>query len=197
MTQSPTAPPMSGTPKSALKRPATLLALLVISGISALSGLVGAIFALSGGRGLAEQYATDVINTNPEELGVNELLELTGGSGTGDVIATLKEFDMWDTLISAAQGELILKSVLLLIFVVPVLLFTLFAINGATWARVLITIFAVFSLLGHLIAAITDSQVLMTLQIMGYVGLVTAIIAIVLCWLPANGRYAKARKLAV
>ncbi|MGP4020076.1 hypothetical protein [Saccharopolyspora sp. 5N708] len=196
MTQSPTAPPMSGTPKSALKRPATLMALLVIAGISALSGLIGAIYALAGGRGLAESYATAVINSNPEELGVDELLAVTGGSGTDDVIATLKEFDMWDTLISTAHAELILKSILLLVFIVPVLLFTLLAINGATWARVLITIFAVFSLIGHLVAA-TSGPGLAMLQIMGFVGLATAIISIVLCWLPANGRYAKARKLAV
>lgn len=34
------------------------------------------------------------------------------------------------------------------------------------------------------------------LNITGFIGLPTAIIAVVLCWLPANNHYARARKLA-
>jgi hypothetical protein len=195
VTYSQTAPPQAGAP-IALKKPGTLLALVVISAISALSGLVSSIFALAGGRDLAERYATDVITNNPEELGVNELLDVTGGESAGDAIATLKEMDLWDTIVATGQAELIFKSVWLLACVVPLLLFALFAINGATWSRILITIFAVFSLLPQLIMGLSDSAELQLLQIMGFIGLGTAIVAIVLSWLPANNRYAKARKMA-
>lgn len=195
MTYTQSAPSQPGTP-TALKKPSTLLALVVISAISALSGLVSSIFAIAGGRDLAERYATDVITNNPDELGVNQLLEVTGGESAGDAIATLKEMDMWDTIVTTGQAELIFKSVWLLACVVPLLLFTLFAINGATWSRILITIFAVFSLLPQLIMGLSDSAELQLLQIMGFVGLGTAILAIVFSWLPANNRYAKARKLA-
>ncbi|WP_010693687.1 hypothetical protein [Saccharopolyspora spinosa] len=185
MTYSQTAPPATGAP-STLKKPGTLLVLVVISAISALSGLIGAIYVFAGGRGLAESYATNLVTSNPEVFDLDTVMETTGTDSAQDVIELAKSVDMWDSVVSIAH--------LLIAFAAPLLLFTLFALKGATWARVLITSFAILSLFGDLATAFGYGPQL--LNITGFVGLPTAIIAVVLCWLPANNRYAKARKLA-
>lgn len=193
MTYSQTAPPQPGAP-AALKKPGTLLALVVISAISALSGLVGAIYVFAGGRGLAESYATNLVTSNPELFDLDSVMETMGTDNAQDVVELAKSVDMWDSVVSIAHAELIFKAFLLIVFAAPLLLFTLFALKGATWARVLITIFAILSLFGGLATAFGYGPQL--LNITGFIGLPTAIIAVVLCWLPANNRYAKARKLA-
>ncbi|MDA3629670.1 hypothetical protein OU415_29870 [Saccharopolyspora sp. WRP15-2] len=192
MTYQQTAPPQAA-PVS-LKRPATLLAFVIAGAVSALSGIAAAIHMMAGGRTLAEQYATDLMNSDPASMGIDELLSVTGGESTGDAIETLKSMGFWEDVVTAASAELMLKSIVALIFVLPLLLFTLLAMKAATWARVLVTIFAVLSLLPHLILAIAVG--LPIEQGLGFVGLATAVLAIVLAWLPANGRYAKARKFA-
>ncbi|MER7015249.1 hypothetical protein ABT324_27780 [Saccharopolyspora sp. NPDC000359] len=193
MTYQQTAPPQAASP-AGLKRPGTLLAFVIAGAVSALAGIVAAIHMLSGGPGLAEQYATDLINAAPESIGVDELLALTGGESTGDAIQTLKDMGFWEDIVATASAELSLKSILALVFVVPLLLFTLLAMKAATWARVLVTIFAVLALLPHLILAISVG--LPVEQGLGFTGLATSVLAVVLAWLPANNRFAKARKLA-
>ncbi|MGW1681724.1 hypothetical protein [Saccharopolyspora sp. NPDC002376] len=192
MTYQQTAPPQLA-PVS-LKRPGTLLAFVIAGAVSALSGIAAAIHMIAGGTALAEQYATDLISADPESMGIDELLSLTGGESSGDAIETLKSMGFWDDIIAAASTEMMLKSIVVLVFVLPLLLFTLLAMNGATWARVLVTIFAVLSLLPHLILGIAVG--LPIEQGLGFLGMATAVLAIVLAWLPANGRYAKARKFA-
>ncbi|WP_190818193.1 hypothetical protein [Saccharopolyspora pogona] len=193
MTYSQTAPPATGAPGT-LKKPGTLLALVVISAISALSGLIGAIYVFAGGRGLAESYATSLVTSNPEVFDLDTVMETMGTDNAQDVVELAKSVDMWDSVVSIAHAELIFKAFLLIIFAAPLLLFTLLALKGATWARVLITVFAILSLFGGLATAFGYGPQL--LNITGFIGLPTAIIAVVLCWLPANNRYAKARKPA-
>lgn len=194
MTYQQTAPAQAATAPAGLKRPGTLLAFVIAGAVSALAGIVAAVHMLAGGDGLAEQYATDLINADPESLGIDELLAVTGGESAGDAIATLEDMGFWNEIVAAAGAELILKSVLALLFVVPLLLFTLLAMKGATWARVLVTTFAVLALLPHLILALAEG--LPVEQVLGFVGLATAVLAVVLAWLPANNRFAKARKFA-
>ncbi|MEV0053069.1 hypothetical protein AB0H34_21490 [Saccharopolyspora shandongensis] len=196
MTYSETAPPAGGAVQTALKKPATLLALVVISGISALSGLIGAIYLFAGGRDVADSYATATAIANPSVVGLDEIMETIGTENPQEAIDLAKSVDQWDTVVSIAHAGLIFKAFLLIIFAAPLLLFTLFAIKGSTWSRVLITIFAILSLIGSLVSAF-DTGGPALLNAMGYIGLATAVIAVVLCWLPANNRYAKARKLAV
>ncbi|MEV6233317.1 hypothetical protein AB0L88_36165 [Saccharopolyspora shandongensis] len=195
MTYSQTAPPADGPVQTALKKPATLLALVVISGISALSGLIGAIYLFAGGSDLADSYATDVAINNPSLVGLDTVMETMGTDNPQEAIDLAKSVDEWDTMVSLAHAGLIFKAFLLIIFAAPLLLFTLFAIKGSTWSRVLVTIFAILSLIGGLAAAFDDGGPGLV-NTMGYIGLATAVIAVVLCWLPANNRYAKARKLA-
>ncbi|MEV0696893.1 hypothetical protein AB0I53_03090 [Saccharopolyspora sp. NPDC050389] len=194
MTYPQTASSAAGPAATALKKPATLLALVVISAISALSGLIGAIYLFAGGRDVADGYATDLAINNPSLVGLDVVMETMGTNNPQEAIDLAKSVDEWDTMVSLAHAGLIFKAFLLIIFAAPLLLFTLFAIKGSTWSRVLITIFALLSLIGGLATAFDVGPAL--LNVTGYVGLATAVIAVVLCWLPANNRYAKARKLA-
>lgn len=186
MSHSQVAPPHSGSEATgrAVKRPGTLTALTAVSVLSALAAFLGAVLVFVGGKGLADQNIKDVIHDHPDVVG------LPSGTTAADIKAM--SGPLWEEMISERQGSLVARAVMALVLGVCLLIFGLCARKGATWARVLITISAVLALLPHFLifgdyepASVTAASV---------IALLTAVVAIVFCWLPANGRYAKQLK---
>ncbi|KAA5837314.1 hypothetical protein ABT337_14900 [Saccharopolyspora hirsuta] len=197
MTYPQTATPQAAAAPASLKRPGTLLALVVVGVLSAVAALIGAIYLIANADALGESMLNDVLATDPSALGLDSELEtlasLSGGEIT-DTKTALQEFGLWDTAVSTMSSAIFLKGFLVALFSAPLLLWSLLAINGAKYARILYTIFGPIALLVNL-AVLTDASPSLA-KITSGIAMAAIVLAIVLCWLPANGRYAKARKLA-
>lgn len=197
MTYPQTATPHQTAAPVGLKRPGTLLALVVVGVLSAVSALIGAIYLIANADALGETLLNDVLTSDPSSLGLDSELEtlasLSGGEIT-DVKTALQEFDMWDSVVSTMSAAVFLKGVFVVLVSLPLLLWSLLAINGAKYARILYTIFGPIALLANL-AVVVDVMPAMA-QITSGIAMAAIVLAIVLCWLPANGRFAKERKLA-
>ncbi|MFJ9850794.1 hypothetical protein [Streptomyces sp. NPDC101150] len=185
MSHSQAAPPQAGTPSTdrAGKRPGTLTALLAITVLSAVSAFVGAILVFAAGKDGAEQNIMDASKDHPDILG-------------GDTIAAIKSLGprIWDEAVSERYSTLSMRAGMAAFFGLCLLAFGLSARNGATWARVLITISSVLALFPHILIAgdYEPDPVFLT----SLVAMLSAVVAIVVSWLPPNGRYAKALQQA-
>ncbi|MBK1785704.1 hypothetical protein [Prauserella cavernicola] len=154
----------------AVNRPATLLAALVAAAVGALATIGNAIVMRTGGDDLAVEVLASALGRPPE---------LISTMAPSSVIA-----DVSDTL--STRGTMALLAG------VGLVVFALLMRKAATWSRVLVTIFAVLTgLIAGRVATDDGSTIMIVLGILGVLG---AVAAIVLTWLPANGRYAKALK---
>ncbi|MEU9113961.1 hypothetical protein AB0D04_19790 [Streptomyces sp. NPDC048483] len=184
MSHSQVAPP-HGTPvpTGPAKRPGTLTTLLVVTVLSAVSAFVGAVISFAGGTEFADQNLKDAIAQDPEKIG------LPAGTTAKTVFG---DGALWKSLVEERQDQLVNRAVMAVVIGALLLLFALFARKAATWARVMITIMSVVVLLAHILIAgdyPPDSLLLTSM-----VAMLTALVAIVFSWLPANGRYAKQLK---
>ncbi|MFI9052811.1 hypothetical protein [Streptomyces sp. NPDC053427] len=184
MSHSQVAPPQGATPPTgrAAGRPGTLTALLAITVLSAVSAFVGAILVYTGGKEGAEQNILDASKAHPDLL-------------DGGTISTIKALgpNVWDEAVSERYGTLSARAGMAVFFGLCLLVFGLCARNGATWARVLLTISAVLALFPHILIAgdYEPDPVFLT----SLAAMLTAVVAVVVGWLPPNGRYAKHLKL--
>ncbi|AJT68129.3 hypothetical protein T261_6517 [Streptomyces lydicus] len=162
----------------AAKRPGTLTATVVVTVLSAVSAFVGAILVYAGGKEGAEQNIVDVSKAHPEILG-------------GETISAVKSLGAhyWQEAVSERYSTLSARAGIAIFFGLCLLVFGLCARNGATWARVLITISSVLALFPHILIAgdYEPNPVFLT----SLAAMLTAVVAIVVSWLPPNGRYAK------
>lgn len=191
MTYPQAAPPQYGspqhhapTPVGRPRRPGALTALLLSGVLAALASVIGSALVLAGGKDLAESNVKNVIEDHPDVLG------LPAGMGAED----FKGFagPLWEELISDRQDTLAARAILAAFFGVVLLIFTLLARGAAVWARVLITLVALATLLPHFLI-VTDHEPASAMAL-SYVALVSCLVAVVCCWLPANQRYATALK---
>lgn len=183
MSHSQVAPPLGDHRQqpSPTRRPGLLLALLLTSALAALSGLFGSIVVFAGGTDMAETNVKEVIDEHPEVLGL----------GSEFSAADLKSLTgpLWDELISDRQDTLTARATLVAFFAGCALIATLLARKAATWSRVLITITAGVSTIPHfLIVGDYEPDSVTTLS---YIAIVASILTVVLCWLPAVGRYGR------
>ncbi|RKT83084.1 hypothetical protein SAMN05421805_11755 [Saccharopolyspora antimicrobica] len=197
MTYPQTATPNQTAAPVGLKRPGTLLALVVVGALSAVSALIGAIYLISNAGPIGEAMLNEILASDPSSLGLDSEMEalasLSGGEIT-DLKTALVDFGMWDTVLATATATVSLKGILVVVFSLPLLLWSLLAINGALYARILYTISAVFGLFANL-AVVNDTLPAMA-RVTSGIAMAAIVLTVVLCWLPANGRFAKARKLA-
>ncbi|MEV5981549.1 hypothetical protein [Streptomyces sp. NPDC052114] len=183
----PTAPPGAGAPptRRAARRPGTLAALFWTTVVSAASAVVGAVLVFAGGEDMAEENINDVIAEHPDVVG------LPSGTTAADLKALTGP--MWDELVSDRAGTLAARAGFAVFTAVCLLIFALVARRGAAvWSRVLITVSAVVALFPHFLVLgdyEPDSVVVLSL-----VSLLTALAAIVLCWLPPVNRWARQHK---
>jgi dolichyl-phosphate-mannose--protein O-mannosyl transferase len=152
-----------------------LTATLSIVVLTALVSIVNGVMIATGGKDL-----------------LREALENAGLGGLSDadldLASQLAGYDSLDNYLStfAMRGYLAIAGGAVL------LLFGLLMRNAATWARVMVTISAVLAMVFSLVVVAGDSTPMMAgLALLTVLG---GILAIIFTWLPANGRYAKARR---
>ncbi|MGA6162828.1 hypothetical protein [Amycolatopsis magusensis] len=168
------------------RRPATLSALLVTTAVSALSAAAGAVLVFAGGAELAAENVRSVFDQLAPELGLP--------SGMGAAEAEELSGALWQGMIDSRTSSLAARGGFAVFLAVWLLVAALCASKAATWARVLITIGSVLVVLTHLL--IIADYPPGAVGPLGWVAVATGLAAVVLCWLPANNRYARAAKLA-
>jgi hypothetical protein len=173
----PTAPAQGHTSTGAApERPGTLTTAVALAVVAGLAAIANAVIMLTGGAKLLADLAGQQIG------------DLT--SGLGDIgvdtnnIATAAVAGLEDVFKSRSYVAIFSGALLLL--------FGLAMINAATWARVLVTIFAVPALAISGIVALDLATGLM--KTLGWLGVICSILVIIFAWLRPNGRYGKARK---
>ncbi|GAA2810658.1 hypothetical protein [Saccharopolyspora taberi] len=187
MTYSQTAPAHGGAPAGPPKRPVMLLVLQIVGAIAVLLPLISSIMIYAGGRGLAEDNVEKALDS------YSWLFEASGVS-TDDVMSLKESWpEMWDQMIDGYAAQLGVWAGIEIFFSVVMLIWVVFARH--TWARVLITIFALINALVHLIFVSVSSPP-DSIEIMMVIAMVVNLVALVLCWMPPVLRYAKALKLA-
>lgn len=170
----------------ASRRPGALTGLMATTALGALAAVIGSVVVYSGGRSFAESNVKEVIDKNPNELGIPP----------GVTAEKLKAIagPMWDSVISDRYGTLSARAGFALLCAVLMLLAAAFARNAAVWARVLITVAAP-------IAAVVDILIVgdyepTSVTGLSVVSLAFSLVSAVLCWVPPVNRFAKARKSA-
>jgi hypothetical protein len=138
--------------------------------VTALAAIVNGVMIATGGTELIKDILVDA-GLSDAEL---EMAAQLGG------YSTLDEFV--DTF--AMRGYLALGGG------VALLVFGLLMRKAATWTRVLVTISAALTIVFSLI--IVGDETTPTMAGLAMLAMLGGIVAIVLTWLPANGRYAKA-----
>ncbi|WP_307795863.1 hypothetical protein [Amycolatopsis sp. 195334CR] len=181
-----THPPIAAAePVAPARRPGTITALLGTAAAAAVSAMAGAAVVLTGGAELAAENVRSVFDQLAPEFGLS-------GMSAADV----QELSgpLWQEMIDSRTTSLAARGVIAAFFALWVLGFALCAGKAATWARVLVTIGSVLLVLTHLL--IVSDYPPGAVGPLGWVAVATGLAAVVLCWLPANNRYARAAKLA-
>lgn len=174
-------PETSARPASAVSaRPATLLAAIGAAAVAALAAIINGVMVIAAGPDIMIDIAAKVVGVSRSELEAS-----LGGSTAVEALKSAAEDD-YDIIKNRAVAVLICGVLLLAA--------GLLMRKAAMWARILVTIFALatagFSLL---IASKPDEGTTMMI-VLGWVGVVVAVVAIITAWLPANARYAKAAR---
>jgi hypothetical protein len=177
-------PATSGRQPSAqrVKRPGSVLALLVTTVGSALFALVGAVIVFTGGSGLADSNVKDVIAKHPDVVG------LPPGMGPEDVKSLAGP--LWQGLVDDRAGTLSARAGFAVFVAACMLLFAFFARKkAATWSRVMITVSGLVGLIPYFLI-VTDYEPA-SVTAVTWAALVCGVVAVVLCWLPGVRRYAE------
>lgn len=148
-----------------MRRPSTLTAAVVVSGLGALCALVSAVITFTDGR---------------------SLLSSSLGLGPGDG-------SLGNSVLDDAYSTLKARAVLGLVAVVIVMVLALAARSGRTGVRVGLTVVLPLAAVAWILNA-ADSGVPATIGGPDGAAALLAVIALVLVWLPANNRYARERK---
>ncbi|MFE0024641.1 hypothetical protein [Amycolatopsis sp. NPDC059021] len=160
-------------------RPGVLFAALGVAVLSALAAIVDGVMIMSGGRELAADLAAKVVASVTGESA--DAVKAGGGM-------------LFDAAVEQAQSSLQVRGVMTIVFGVLLLICAALMQGAAAWARVLVTLTALLNALIALRVATDDEGGTGAMQGVAWLAVATAIVAIVLAWLPANHRYAKARK---
>jgi hypothetical protein len=176
----PAAPGLPQTaPVAAPSRPGLLLGLVGVAVVSALAAIIDGIMFFAGGRDMALEAAAQTIAS------------ITGGS-----VESVKADGgaLLEAAITEVQSTLAARGGVAIFFGAVLLVWGLLALRGAVWIRVLLTL-AALTLAGVELRVVTDIEGSTgAIRGVGWVAVVTALVVVVLSWLPAINRYAKARK---
>ncbi|MEI5099697.1 hypothetical protein RB200_15340 [Streptomyces sp. PmtG] len=149
-----------------------------------MSAVIGAVLVFAGGDDLADDNLRDVVDDHP---GVVGLPSNTKGADIKSLSGPL-----WDELVSERAGTLSARAGFAILTAVALLVFTLCVRKkAATWARVCITVSGVIALFPHVL--VLGDYEPETVMAFSFVALLAALVAVVCCWLPATGRYARER----
>ncbi|MFI9381361.1 hypothetical protein [Kutzneria sp. NPDC052558] len=165
----------------AVRRPATVLAALIATLVSVVAGVATALSVYAGG--------TDMVKSLLSDPDVQSRLGLSD-----DLLNAAKELggDLLQQALDEVYGTLSIRATFALVVAVLLLVGGVFALNAARWARILVTVVGVVAI-GLQLRVVTDVAT-SSMKLFGLLIIASTLVAIVLWWLPANGRYAKARK---
>lgn len=168
-----TSAPVSGA------RPATLMVALGAAVVAALAAIVNGVMIIADTVGTAVQIAAEqtgvAVSQIEAELQANEALR-----------EALRESEDYRILRTRAFAVLISGAVLLI--------FGLLMRKAALWARILVTIGALATVGFSLLIALKPDEGTSLMVILGWVGVIVGLVALITTWMPANGRYAKAAR---
>lgn len=165
-----------------VRRPGTVMAALIATLVSVVAGVATAITVYTGGTDMVKSLLSDPDVLAKLGLSADEM----------DAAKSLGGDDLFKPVLDAAYGSLATRATFALVLAVVLLLGGVFALNAARWARILITVAGVVAI-GLQLRVVTDLAT-SPMKLFGLLIIASTLIAIVLWWLPANGRYAKARK---
>lgn len=166
--------------RASTTRPGTLTAAIGAAVLTAVAAIANAVIVLAGGIDLIKELGNEILAS---ELGVSE----------AEVQETLDFAGIsLDELYADAQSTYQTRAYLILVCGAALLLFGLLMRKAGMAHRVMVTIAAALTVVfAGVIAADIGTTAMTGLALVAVVG---ALAAIVLTWLPANGRYAKAVK---
>ncbi|MFC0545967.1 hypothetical protein [Kutzneria chonburiensis] len=165
----------------AVRRPGTIMAALIATLVSVVAGVAAAVTVFSGG--------TNMVKSLLEDPDVQARLGLSD-----DLIQTAKQLgdDLFQQVLDQAYSTLAARAAFAVVLAGLLLVFALLARGGALWARIVITVLGVVAISLQLLV-VTDVAT-SAMKLLGLLVVASTLVAVVLWWLPANGRYAKARK---
>lgn len=165
----------------AVRRPGTIMAALIATLVSAAAGVAAAITVFAGG--------TNMVKSLLEDPAVQARLGLSD-----DLLKTAQDLggDLYQQVLDQAYATLSARAVFGAVLAVLLLVFAVLALGAALWARILITVVGLVAVSLQLLV-VTDVAT-SSMKLFGLLVVASTVVAIVLWWLPANGRYAKARK---
>ena len=161
--------------RSAVRRPGTLTAAVVVAILTAVASLVNGILIATGGSDLIKDILVDagLPASAVTDANLESAVQIAGYTSLDDFESTF-----------AMRGYLALAAGVLLV------IFALLMRRAAGWARAMVTVSAVLAMAfaGIIIADETTT----TMAMLSLVTFLGAVLSIIFAWLPANGRYAKA-----
>ena len=159
-------------------RPGTLVAAIGAAAVAGLAAIGNGVMVLATGPDIMIDIAAKAAGSSRAEL----------ESSLGGGIDALKE--------AAASDYDLLKNRAYLVLGCGVLLFltALLMRKAALWTRILVTIFALATAGSSLLIASRTDEGTTMMIVLGWVGVILAVVAIVTSWLPANARYAKSAR---
>ncbi|WP_211767007.1 hypothetical protein [Kutzneria sp. CA-103260] len=172
------------TPQAMLptvRRPATVMAALIATLVSVVAGVATAITVYAGGADMVKSLLSD-----PDvqaRLGLSD-----------DLLNAAKDLggDLFQQVLDQAYNTLSARATVALVLAVLLLVFGALSLGAALWSRILVTLVGVVAI-GLQLLVVTDVAT-SSMKLFGLLIIASTLVAIVLWWLPANGRYAKARK---
>lgn len=164
-----------------VRRPGTVMAALIATLVSVVAGVATAITVFTGG--------TDMVKSLLSDPDVQARLGLSD-----DLLNAAKDLggDLFQQVLDQAYSTLAARATFALVLAVLLAVFGVLALGAALWARIVVTIVGVVAISLQLLV-VTDVAT-SSMKLLGLLIVASTLIAIVLWWLPANGRYAKARK---
>ena len=155
------------------RRPATLTAAVAVTVVTAIAAVVNGIMIATGGLDLIKDVFADAGLPGLTDEDIEGLALLAGHASLDDFVSTFQT-----------------RGYLALVTGAALLVFGLVMVKAATWARIMVTIAAALSIVFALV--ILADETTSTMALLAVVTMIASVVAIVLTWLPANGRYAKA-----
>lgn len=169
--------PVTPTAPAPVRRPGMLVAAVGVVVVTALAAIVNGILIATGGKELVRDLLVQAgLPESVTEADLDAFAELAGEGSLDEIVST---FTTRGWLTAAAGAALLIFGLLMMK-------------AAATWARVLVTVSAAFTMIFSLV--ILGDETTTTMAGLSMLATLAAIVAIVFTWLPPNGRYAKALK---
>lgn len=171
---------LPGTTPASTTRPTTLTAAIAVAVLTALAAIANAVIILTGGLDLVKEVGNEIVaaELGISEAEVQEALDFVGPAA--------------EQFYVDAQSTFQTRAFLILICGAALLLFGLLMRKAATAMRALVTVAAALTIVFAAIIA-TDAGTGAMIGL-GWAAVAGSLVTIMLTWLPANGRYAKAAK---